>query len=189
VSQLFISGVTRDACSLIQPEAYISNLCTIYLYVCLSVATVKRDAVFVTVCLCDMTCICLCLCHMTCMCLYVCVSVSHDLCVSVCHITYIPYYLSVGMSVYMCVMLNSGWYQIFVCSNDSVHYCRCWCWLLRSFIHRCLPLSRLLSLSYAQTISLSICLLSSSVLSVVCCTIHSRSMFVCLSVSVSVLSH
>jgi len=72
-------------------------------YVCLSVATVKRGAVFMTVCLWCM-CLCVCLCH-----------------------------LFVGMSVYMCVMLNSGWYQIFVCYNDSDHYCRCWCWRV-SFI-------------------------------------------------------
>jgi len=49
--------------------------------------------------------------------------------------------------------------------------------------------SRLLSLSYAESISLSICLFAYSVLSIVCCNIHTRSMFVCLSVSLSVLSH
>jgi len=67
-------------------------------YVCLSVATVKRGAVFVTACL-LCVCICVCLCD-----------------------------LSVGMSVYMSVMLNSGSYQtVVVCSNDSVHYSRFWC--------------------------------------------------------------
>jgi len=54
---------------------------------------------------------------------------------------------------------------------------------------RDVPHSRLLSLSYADTMSLSICLSAYSVLSIVCCTIHTRSMFVCLFVSLYVLSH
>ena len=52
--------------------------------------------------------------------------------------------------------------------------CVCFRSLLREVAH-----CRLLSLSYAQTISLSISPFSYSVLSVVCCTIHTRSMFVC----------
>ena len=89
---------------------------------------------------------------------------------------------------------KSCWYQtVIVCCHDSVHYFRCWCWRVvwicfQSSL-RDVPHSRLLLLSYVETISLSICLFSYSVLSVVCCTIHIRSMFVCLSVSLCVLSH
>ena len=98
---------------------------------------------------------------------------------------------SVRMSVYMSVMLRVVETKqfLFVLLTVSTivgvgvdeFVCVCFRSLLCDEPH-----SRLLSLSYAEIISLCICLFAYSVLSIVCCTIHTRSMFVCLSVSLLV---
>jgi len=85
-------------------------------------------------------------------------------CVSVCH-------LSAVMSVCMSVMLKSGWYQtVLVYSNDSVYYCRCWCWRV-SFVVAYLSLGCCHRRTQRLSVYLYVCsLILSCLLSVVLST-------------------